>query len=290
MLSRPRRRPRRSSCGAFGCSSRGRGGSSYGGRVCGRLAIVGRIAFSGRRDSAVLRALQHSRGPRQHRATLDGAARARAPQSPRHLLYQRMQQIRQAARFVFRGHPAIICEVTSAYARRQRDAHRPRSSIRAPERERAVFFGQELRYRHKLRRSSAARLASASGHCWAARHSGSTRPSASSVASSSSPTSVSSNDLMRDRSADAMRTEIGPPKLPSLHPRSSRSRSSLHPSSPAPASSTSSAEDDARRVRSQRWGSGCRTTITPTRSPGRRLRGLAGRKIPFSYSASTGRI
>jgi hypothetical protein len=44
------------------------------------------------------------------------------------LLYQRMQQIRQAARFVFRGHPALIREVTSAYARRQRAAHRARSA------------------------------------------------------------------------------------------------------------------------------------------------------------------
>jgi hypothetical protein len=43
------------------------------------------------------------------------------------LLYQRMQQIRQAARFVFRGHTALIREVTSAYARRQRAAHRARS-------------------------------------------------------------------------------------------------------------------------------------------------------------------
>jgi hypothetical protein len=40
------------------------------------------------------------------------------------LLYNRMQQVRQAARFVFRGHQALTREVTSAYARRQRAAHR----------------------------------------------------------------------------------------------------------------------------------------------------------------------
>ena len=40
------------------------------------------------------------------------------------LLYGRMQQVRQAARFVFRGQQTLTREVTSAYARRQRAAHR----------------------------------------------------------------------------------------------------------------------------------------------------------------------
>jgi hypothetical protein len=44
------------------------------------------------------------------------------------LLYNRMQQVRLAARFVFRGHQAITREVTSAYARRQRAAHRAQNA------------------------------------------------------------------------------------------------------------------------------------------------------------------
>jgi hypothetical protein len=40
------------------------------------------------------------------------------------LLYERMQRVRAAARFVFRRHAALVREVTSQYARRQRAAHR----------------------------------------------------------------------------------------------------------------------------------------------------------------------
>lgn len=40
------------------------------------------------------------------------------------LLYDRMQRVRAAARFVFRRHAALVREVTSAYARRQRAAYR----------------------------------------------------------------------------------------------------------------------------------------------------------------------
>lgn len=42
------------------------------------------------------------------------------------LLYDRMQRARGAARFVFRRHPELVREVTSAYARRQRSALRSR--------------------------------------------------------------------------------------------------------------------------------------------------------------------
>jgi hypothetical protein len=48
------------------------------------------------------------------------------------LLYNRMQQVRQAARFVFRGHQTLTREVTSAYARRQRAAHRAQNSDPVP--------------------------------------------------------------------------------------------------------------------------------------------------------------
>jgi hypothetical protein len=42
------------------------------------------------------------------------------------LLYERMQRVRAAARFVFRRHAALVREVTSQYARRQRAAYRAR--------------------------------------------------------------------------------------------------------------------------------------------------------------------
>lgn len=44
------------------------------------------------------------------------------------LLYERMQRLRTAARFVFRAHPELVREVGSAYGRRQRAAHRRRKA------------------------------------------------------------------------------------------------------------------------------------------------------------------
>lgn len=42
------------------------------------------------------------------------------------LLYERMQRIRATARFVFRHHPDLVRQVTSAYGRQQRAAYRKR--------------------------------------------------------------------------------------------------------------------------------------------------------------------
>gem|GEM_PF-3379069 len=83
---------------------------------------------------------------------------------------------------------------------------------------------------------------------------------------------------------------LSPPNLPASHPVSSRPSIASKSSSPALARSRSSASPEARRLRSHRDGSERRTTMRPTRSPGRRFNGLAGRSNPFSYSASTGRI
>jgi hypothetical protein len=72
--------------------------------------------------------------------------------------------------------------------------------------------------------------------------------------------------------------------------RSSASRFAAQPSRPCSARTASSAAGlSARRDRSHRFGSGCRITIRWTRSPGRRVNGVLGFSMPFSYSASTTR-
>ena len=47
------------------------------------------------------------------------------------LLYERVQRVRRAARFVFRWHPKLVRQVTSSYARQQRASHRRRKAEEA---------------------------------------------------------------------------------------------------------------------------------------------------------------
>jgi len=83
-------------------------------------------------------------------------------------------------------------------------------------------------------------------------------------------------------------TEVGPPDLSTLHPRSAESSECAHSARPSSDNArSSSGEILARGAKFQRRGSGRRITIRLTRSPGRRAKCSTGRRTPFSYSAST---
>jgi len=85
-------------------------------------------------------------------------------------------------------------------------------------------------------------------------------------------------------------TKVRPPDLVTLQRGSSPSRAAAHSSSPASARARSSSACAASRVKSQRLGSGRRTTMGATRSPDRSGSGDTGRRRPFSLIASTGRM
>jgi len=87
--------------------------------------------------------------------------------------------------------------------------------------------------------------------------------------------------------AGAVGAKISPPNLTTFHRRSSRSSAAAQSPRPSAASASSSAVlTFDKRSRSQRAGSGRRTTTIPTRSPGRRDSRRMGRSTPFSNSAS----
>lgn len=86
--------------------------------------------------------------------------------------------------------------------------------------------------------------------------------------------------------ARPVRPEIGPPDFASFQRRSSRSRAVAQSARPSSASVWSPLLCFDRRSRSQRAGSGRRTTTIPTRSPGRSARRRMGRSTPSSNSAS----
>ena len=96
-----------------------------------RAALAGLGGFDGglvEEAAWLARALrEHSAGPASTEPRLAEQQALELRNRVGALLYQRMQQVRHAARFVFRGHPELIREVTSAYAREQRAAHRARS-------------------------------------------------------------------------------------------------------------------------------------------------------------------
>jgi hypothetical protein len=86
----------------------------------------------------------------------------------------------------------------------------------------------------------------------------------------------------------SIRTEVSPPDLASLQLRSFASSALAHSARPCSARGRSSPFPVfASLAKSQRPGSGRRTTIMFTRSPGRRLNGSEGRSTPFPYWAST---
>jgi hypothetical protein len=72
------------------------------------------------------------------------------------LLYDRMQRVRAAARFVFRHQPDLVRQVTSVYARRQRAAHRSQQRGTATEPTQASIEGMPPSPRAGSSRSSRA--------------------------------------------------------------------------------------------------------------------------------------
>lgn len=86
--------------------------------------------------------------------------------------------------------------------------------------------------------------------------------------------------------AGAIGSQICPPDLTALQRRSSLLSAVSHSARPASVRVSSSEMTFDKRARSQRKGSGRRTTTIPTRSPGRKSRRRTGRSTPSLNSAS----